>query len=168
MEAADPVTAVVATGFRNFERSMAMLPALARRRMTHNVIDLFETLCLHHGTRLGAMKSDPRGERLDVVLRFIDEHLADPDLDPEMVARAHFMSVRALHKLAHESGTSIAGWIRHRRLENCKADLANPAWRSMSVAAIGARWGLTRASHFTTLFRAEYGMTPSAYRQSCL
>jgi AraC-like DNA-binding protein len=48
---------------------------------------------------------------------FIQEHLGDPELRPATIAEAHHISLRLLHKLFHEQGQSVAGWIRTRRLE---------------------------------------------------
>jgi AraC-like DNA-binding protein len=169
MSATDPVTTVVNDGILALEEGVAGLPPFAQDRVTHGIVDLVETLCVHHASRAGGLAGGgSRAVQFDAVLRFIDEHLGDPGLDPRMIAAAHHVSVRALHDLARASGVSIAAWIRSRRLERCRADLANPALASLSVAAIGARWGLLHQPHFTTLFRTRFGVTPGAYRRAGL
>jgi len=40
------------------------------------------------------------------------EHLHDPGLGPEQIARAHFVSTRYVHKLFAASGCGVAAWIR--------------------------------------------------------
>ncbi len=62
--------------------------------------------------------------------------------------------------------TTVAEWIRSRRLERCRRDLADPALDAEPVYAIAARWGLTSAAHFRPVFRAAYGLTPADYRRS--
>ena len=74
---------------------------------------------------------------------------------------AHALSLRSLHKLFEPHETTVAGWVRRRRLERCRRDLVDPALRSRLVSAIGARWGLANPAHFSRLFRAAYGLSPT-------
>ena len=60
----------------------------------------------------------------------------------------------------------MAGWIRGRRLERCRRDLADPALASRPVAAIAARWGFSSAADFSRAFRAVHGLPPAEYRMS--
>jgi AraC-like DNA-binding protein len=39
---------------------------------------------------------------------------------------------------------------------------------STSVSAIGARWALWDAAHFSRLFKSTFGASPRAYRQAAL
>jgi AraC-like DNA-binding protein len=96
---------------------------------------------------------------------FIQQRLGDPELSPGTIAAAHHISLRYLHKLFQEQGTTVAGWIRARRLEGCRRDLADPALAARPVAAIAAHWGYSSASHFGQVFRAAHGMPPQEYRQ---
>jgi AraC-like DNA-binding protein len=96
---------------------------------------------------------------------FVQQRLGDPELSPGTVAAAHHISLRYLHKLFQEEGTTVAGWIRQRRLEGCRRDLADPALASRPVAAIAARWGFSSASHFGQVFRAAHGMPPQEFRR---
>ncbi|MFE7418440.1 helix-turn-helix domain-containing protein [Rhodococcus sp. NPDC057529] len=95
---------------------------------------------------------------------FIETHLGDIALDTTMVATRHHVSTRHLQKTFEEDGATVAGWIRTRRLEKCRRDLADPALRSVNIAAICARYGLVNSSHFSKLFKETYGMSPRAFR----
>ena len=103
---------------------------------------------------------------LTTVQTFIQQHLGDPRLDPAGIAAAHHISLRSLHQLFHDEGLTVAGWIRRRRLEQCRRDLSDPALANRPVAAVAARWGFTSAADFSRAFRAEHGMPPSEYRSS--
>ena len=98
------------------------------------------------------------------ITSFIEEHLGEAGLAPAQIAAAHHISLRQLHKLFHASGTTVAGWIRQRRLERCGHDLRDPRWSGRPVASIGARWGDPDPAHFSRLFKAAYGVGPRDYR----
>lgn len=106
-----------------------------------------------------------RNALLARVHAFIEHQLADPALSPSMVAAAHHVSLRYLQKLFQAQGTSVAAWIRDRRLERCRRDLLDPAARSRPVSAVATRWGLPDPAYFNRAFRAAYGMPPGDYRQ---
>ncbi|MBO0802778.1 MAG: helix-turn-helix domain-containing protein [Nocardiopsaceae bacterium] len=100
------------------------------------------------------------------ITAFILANLSDPGLSPMTVAAAHHISLRSLHQLFHDEGSTVAGWIRSRRLERCRRDLEDPALDSRPVAAIGARWGFPSAADFSRIFRAAHGIPPAEYRRS--
>ncbi|RJL22010.1 helix-turn-helix domain-containing protein [Bailinhaonella thermotolerans] len=99
---------------------------------------------------------------------FIERRLGDPELTPAVVAAAHHISLRYLHRLFQErGGPSVAALIRRSRLERCRRDLADPRMSHHSLAAIAARWGLTDRAAFSRLFRSAYGLPPGEYRRAC-
>ncbi|MEA2178355.1 MAG: hypothetical protein QOG77_1652 [Solirubrobacteraceae bacterium] len=93
-----------------------------------------------------------------------EARLHDPRLTPTSLAGEHFISVRQLHKLFAEGGLTVAGWIRERRLEHCRRDLADPALAQETVASIAMRWGFRNPGHFSRAYRAAYGRAPSDER----
>jgi AraC-like DNA-binding protein len=99
---------------------------------------------------------------------FIQQHLGDPRLCPALIAAAHHISLRSLHQLFHDEGLTVADWIRRRRLECCRRDLADPELASRPVAAIAARWGFSSGADFSRVFRAVHGVPPSQFRMSAL
>jgi AraC-like DNA-binding protein len=98
---------------------------------------------------------------------FIDDHLSDPELTPSSIAAAHHISLRYLHKIFEAQDKTVAAWIRHRRLEACRNDLADPIAGGRPVSAIGARWGFPDPASFNRTFRAKYGVPPGTYRRMC-
>jgi AraC-like DNA-binding protein len=103
---------------------------------------------------------------LTTVQAFIQQHLGDPQLSPSTIAAAHHISLRSLNQLFHDDGLTVAGWIRRRRLECCRRDLADPSLAARPVVAIAARWGFSSAADFSRAFRAVHGLPPSEYRRS--
>lgn len=112
-----------------------------------------------------ALTPEARRRALHTRIRdFIDQNLGDPSLSPAGVAAAHGISVRHLHQLFAEEGATPTAWIRHRRLERCRRDLADPRLRARSIQTVAARWGFTDPAAFSRVFRREYGMAPRDYR----
>jgi AraC family transcriptional regulator, positive regulator of tynA and feaB len=100
------------------------------------------------------------------VRRYVRAHLPDPALDPETIARAHAISVRALHALFEDTGESVAGLVRRERLARCYEDLELPS--GGSVTEIAFRWGFRDAAHFSRVFKREFDATPSDVRHAAL
>ncbi|MDT3399394.1 helix-turn-helix domain-containing protein [Streptomyces sp. B1866] len=97
---------------------------------------------------------------------YAESHLGDRDLSPATLAAAVHVSVRYLHKLFADRRLTVAGWIRHRRLERCRLDLSDPVQAQWSITEIAHRWGFTDSAHFSRAFKAAYGITPRDQRLS--
>jgi AraC-like DNA-binding protein len=102
-----------------------------------------------------------RASQLRTIKRYIEDRLDDSQLSTLSVARANDMSVRSLHLIFSESGVSVGRWIRERRLRRCYSELAH-APRDVSVTDIAFRWGFNDAAHFSRVFKAAFGQTPSS------
>lgn len=95
---------------------------------------------------------------------YIDGHLQDVDLSPTSIAKALYVSVRHLHSQFAVNDHSVANYIRSRRLELIRRDLADPRHAEETIQTIGGRHGLPDASQVSRAFRAEYGESPSHFR----
>src|SRR5699024_2024077 len=100
--------------------------------------------------------------------KYIEKHLADTDLGPQSIAHALFVSVRQLHMRFAAHKTTVGAYIRTRRLERIRADLANPLYASDSIATVSARYGLHDPSQVSRAFKAEFRESPSAFRARVL
>jgi AraC-like DNA-binding protein len=135
-------------------------------RMSTIVLDLVTAWIAHESEGESWLPAGDRAEALFVQIQsFIEQRLGEAGLTPSSVAAAHHISTRYLHRLFQRQGLTVAGWIRHRRLERCRRDLADPVMDGHAVNAVAARWGFTDDSHFNRLFRTAYEMPPAAYRR---
>ncbi|NMO52427.1 AraC family transcriptional regulator [Actinoplanes sp. TBRC 11911] len=100
------------------------------------------------------------------VLGYARTHLTDPDLTHARVAAAVHLAPRTLHRLFENEPYTVTEFIRLRRLEGAHRELTDPMFRHRSIAAVAAHWGFPSQAHFTRLFQARYGTSPSALRTS--
>jgi AraC-like DNA-binding protein len=101
------------------------------------------------------------------VRQYIEARLADADLTANSVA-AHFgLSRASLYRLFMPVG-GVADYIRSRRLHRAFFDLAVTGSRAIRISEVARRWQLGTDAHFTRLFKAAYGITPSAARDAAL
>ncbi|WGW11853.1 helix-turn-helix domain-containing protein [Saxibacter everestensis] len=131
-------------------------------RLAHSALDLITTL---FAAELNLPdSSNPHQELTNDIRDYIEAQLGNPELCPAMIAGAHYISTRHLHNLFQLEGTTVASWIRARRLEHCRRDLRDPVYARLPIAAVAARWGFIEAAHFSRIFRAAFGESPSRYR----
>jgi AraC-like DNA-binding protein len=136
-----------------------------RRRLQGVAIDLAAATLAHCLGRDGDVPQGSRQQALFQQIRsYIEKHLAAPDLGPVRIAAAHHISPRHLHRIFQQRHTTVAGLIRHKRLDRCRRDLADPALRSLTIHAIAARWGFPEPAVFSRLFRTATGCSPTEYR----
>lgn len=145
--------------------SIEQLPDAYGSRLVHSALDLMVTMLAHElDSHHGGPSSPTRGLEREV-REYILDHLADDSLTPASIAAAHFVSVRYLYTIFAEESQTISAWIRARRLEHIRRDLLDPVYAQRPVSWVAGRWGLHDAAHFSRVFRAEYGESPSAYRR---
>ncbi|WP_344845862.1 helix-turn-helix domain-containing protein [Kribbella ginsengisoli] len=132
--------------------------------VSHPSIELIRALLTTHldATALG---TEPLQATLQLrVLEYARARLGDPGLSAAQIAAEHHVSVRHLYNVLATGGISLGDWIRERRLEGCREDLASPGLRSLTIAAVARRWGFTDPSNFGRVFRTAYGLSPREWR----
>lgn len=146
--------------------SAATYPPRTGEALAHNVVDFLTALAEEQLRQDTAESPSGTGVLVLRIQAFIDRHLAEPNLTPEAIARAHQISVRYLHKLFEAEDTTVGRWIQRRRLQECRRELARRQAEGRTIAAVARRWGFTSAAHFSRAFRAVYGMSPTEWRNS--
>lgn len=129
-------------------------------RLSQNALAMVSTLLESHcGSSSGAHEN-----LLHRLLEYVDEHLSEPELSPGMMAAAHFVSVRYLHLLFSDQGTTVSTVIRNRRLERCYDELLDPLCSKRSISSIALDNGFVDPAHFSRTFRIHFGVSPSSLR----
>lgn len=91
-------------------------------------------------------------------------NLRNRELDPETIARALDLPLRYVHKLFEDEPVTLMKWVWSERIARCQSDLAKPELRNRSISAIAYSWGFSDPAHFSRLFKAQTGKSPSAVR----
>lgn len=160
IESARGIGAIVRPYITELAERIRELDQHTARRLTRSAIDLL-------GALLSAIlppQHSPHETLLQRVIDYIDEHLDSAELTPPQIAASHYVSLRHLHGLFSEQGTTVSTVIRTRRLERSYDLLVDPMHRQRSVTAIAQDNGFVDAAHFSRTFRAHYGVPPSAVR----
>ena len=95
---------------------------------------------------------------------YLYDHLADPGLSPERVARAVGISARYLHALFHDEGTTVTRWLVERRLERSRQLLSSRQHAALTITEVAAAVGFRDLSHFSSSFKSAFGLPPRAFR----
>ncbi len=98
------------------------------------------------------------------ILSHLEKHYTDYQITPEKVARDNGISIRYLHSLFHQSGSTVSKWIWERRLKATREDLLDPAMLQERISEIAFKRGFNDPAHFSRSFKERYGLSPSQLR----
>jgi AraC-like DNA-binding protein len=132
-------------------------PVVAAEPAREQLLDLVQILITGRGTAVGV-------SRLLAAKAHIAERLQDPGLCTDSVARAVGVTPRHLNRAFATEGTTVAQYVQGRRLDSARVDLTAASLAHHRIADIACRWGFSSQAHFTRLFRARFGCTPSDVR----
>lgn len=163
----DPLPRAAAGFFRRLAAGLEAraVPTEEAPAAVESTVELIRSLYSRSGAGDEPRHLRSRAEILLSIESFIEANLGDPDLDPDDIARATFISTRYLHKLFEFEGTSVCRWVRRSRLEGCRRDLLDPELGHRTILAIASQWGLPGAQHFSRAFRSAYGCSPREFRR---
>lgn len=139
-----------------------------RAAVANHLVGLIEAMLADLYVSEDRPLESPTGQLLERCLAFIEENLLDPHLNPQMVADSAHISVRYLHQIFRQSGMTCANYIRVRRVERVRADLALEEFALVPVEKLLQRWGVQNPSHFGQVFRRIEGCTPTEFRRKAL
>ncbi|WP_426030099.1 helix-turn-helix domain-containing protein [Caulobacter sp. DWP3-1-3b2] len=131
----------------------------------------FLAICLVEGGAEADVFGDGVGSgaptaHLQRLCQTIETLLPDPDLSLRRVADEEGVSPRYVQKLFASADETFSHYLRTRRLERCRTDLASPQHARLSISEICFRWGFNGSAHFSRAFRDQYGQSPREFRQS--
>lgn len=100
----------------------------------------------------------------DRIRGYVQQHLRDPQLSVDAIARALNCSRRHLYNAFAGEGESIAAYIQRLRLQACVRDLQQAGPHARPITDIALSWGFGNLSHFSRVFRDHTGKSPTEFR----
>jgi AraC-like DNA-binding protein len=129
-----------------------------RAGLGNQLMDMLAFTLLTTEGDMPAAEGAVKKARLRSVQQWIEAHVAEPDLSLERVAGANGMSLRYLHVLFEACEMSASEWIWNRRLQLAYDGLAKGDGRSITTIAFDH--GFNSPTHFSTMFKRKYGVSP--------
>lgn len=158
------LSGIVGQFIRQLSDNLEVLNGPGGSRLAANALDLVSTM-LHFEMDMAPDRMKPQALLAVSIREYITANLSDPLLSPATIAAAHFISTRHLHNVFHESGMTVASWIRSQRLDRAGRELRDPVHAGRSVGAVAARCGFLDSAHFSRIFREAFEMSPTEWRR---
>lgn len=136
--------------------------------LTDNLISNVRRL---RGKFSGAQEQKDKMEQIEVkgnndqlmnrIMKSINEHISDADFNVESLAEDVGISRAQLHRKMKEiTGISTGEFIRNLRLEQAARLISE---QKINVTQVAYAVGFNNQTHFSTVFRKRYGMSPTEY-----
>lgn len=113
---------------------------------------------------LAPIRQSVTDRRLEEVLRFIEVHLADPDLSTAMVSKGCGISPRYLSSLLRLRGTTFSELVWDQRLDKARNWLSSTNPRDISISEIAYGVGFKSPAHFSRMFKRVFSVNPREFR----
>ena len=140
----------------------------------HILIDnLVDNVRRLRGKFSGAQKQEEKVEKVEVkgnndalmerIMKCINENLQDPDFNVERLTEKVGISRAQLHRKMKEiTGISAGDFIRNLRLEQAARLIKE---KKINVTQVAYAVGFNNQTHFSTIFKKHFGMTPTEYSE---
>lgn len=108
------------------------------------------------------MYKSPSIEKLELIISYIEKHLAEPITVEQLAEIAHLQVNYFIKFFRLHFGNTPMNYVKRQRLEKAKQYLLNS---DLSISEIGQKVGYTEVSHFSNQFKNYTGITASVYRK---
>jgi AraC-like DNA-binding protein len=132
-------------------------------KLARSLLEVFAACCYISCGPLEQETATARSRRARIK-HYIEENLRDPELSVEGVADRFGVSSRYLQMLFAAENETASSYIRRRRLEGCREQLADAVWSERGITEIAFAWGFNNAAHFARAFREQFGTSAREFR----
>ncbi|WP_246755876.1 helix-turn-helix domain-containing protein [Bradyrhizobium sp. CCBAU 53338] len=101
--------------------------------------------------------------RAGLLRRYLAQTYREECLTPAIAATALGWSVRNLHKICQDSGTSFGKMLLNMRLAASAQKLVSAKQGQQQISELALECGFRDISHFCRAFKQRYGLSPSRY-----
>jgi AraC-like DNA-binding protein len=159
-----PLGRVLTAELSTLSAEVAKVSAPVRSRLIDRAVELIALTFAEDLSEFAGCGSTVRRAHVVQARQYIEANLGDPALSVARVARAVGISPTYLHHLFQAADKAVVDYIRRRRLERCRDDLADPAHAGEQITEIALRWGFRDMPNFSRAFRRQFGISPREHR----
>ena len=127
------------------------------------VADLLKVTLLSALTPDRATTRYPLAEQ---IVTYVLDNLTDPGLGGARIAKDLHVSERLLYAEMSRADIRLAQLIQSQRLRRVRDALTAPATIDVPIGVLAQQHGFVSASHFSRIFREEFGTTPRQWRNN--
>ena len=120
-------------------------------------------------TLLSALTPDRATTRYPLaeqIVTYVLDNLTDPGLGAARIAKDLHVSERLLYAEMSRADIRLAQLIQSQRLRRVRDALTAPATIDVPIGVLAQQHGFVSASHFSRIFREEFGTTPRQWRNN--
>ena len=120
-------------------------------------------------TLLSALTPDRAATRYPLaeqIVSYVLDNLTDPGLGAARIAKDLHVSERLLYAEMSRADIRLAQLIQSQRLRRVRDALTAPATIDVPIGVLAQQHGFVSASHFSRIFREEFGTTPREWRNN--
>jgi AraC-like DNA-binding protein len=144
-------------------QSIDMIPMDQRDNVLRATLDMISAW--FQPNLYGIRASDQQRRTYRRIVNFIEANLFDERLTADRSATALRLSDRYMRRILSIFGITFSDYVRSRRLERAAAALRSVAFADQTITSVAYRHGFGDAAHFSRLFAAKYGTSPSQFRR---
>lgn len=149
--------------FREMEHLTGFWMTQIRRVTPSNAGRIAESVLMHTLSFVGTEKEVP-GDKLEIILRYIDSHYHEQDLALKKVADIFFYTEKYLSSLfKKKTGEKFTDYLNNLRIDAAVRHIRNG---DKSVSAIAEKCGFSDPYYFSRVFRKVMAVTPTEYIKS--
>lgn len=97
---------------------------------------------------------------------YVRQRIGATDLSAARIAAGVGISERHLRRIFADAGLTVAGYVTDMRIATAARLLTDTERAAMSVADVATAVGYVSAAHFSRVFRAHTGVTPTQAREA--
>jgi AraC-like DNA-binding protein len=161
------LTAMVANYLRRLAETMPVLSETIFGRLAETAVSLLAIGAIETA-KPRRQNSWTRSTTLKRIKSYSLARLQTPKLSPAKVAAEMGISIRYLHALFRDEGTTFSNWLWAQRLDACRAKICSPEFAQQSIGALALEFGFSNFSHFSRRFRQAYGISARDLRLQTL
>ncbi len=156
-----PLTRMILDHLRKLCRELSSMPADAVEEAIRACAQLILAAFGKQQQLDNKARAAARSALRHQVQRYVNNHLRDPNLQPEQIQAMFQLSRPTLYRV-FEPESGLANYIRNCRLRAAAIDLIDMPQLDITVIAYDLCFG--SHSDFTRAFRRAYGITPQDFR----